>query len=149
MGVYGNPTLLSSLDAELKKGLLVFKDFKAEGIPGKIKTYKKIESNEELILFMKQIQKSFPQFDISINEEETKKCLGIPKQYTFLKWNGEYGGEAKFIVRDNYTQKQSLFIPGRCDYLFWVQSDLANDEVVTQWDKFGNESIDDLGDVAM
>ncbi|MGE7687750.1 hypothetical protein ACQKMI_00920 [Lysinibacillus sp. NPDC097214] len=66
------------------------------------------------------------------------------KRYTLLKWNGEYGTESKFIVRDNFTGMQSLFTPGRCNDLFWFHSDLANDKVVSNWSDFGNESFDDL-----
>ena len=70
------------------------------------------------------------------------------KRYTMLKWNGENGAEAKFIVRDNFTGRQSLFTPGRYEDLFWFQSDLANDEVVCDWSDFGNESFDDLEPIA-
>lgn len=70
------------------------------------------------------------------------------KRFTLLKWNGEYGAEARFIVRDNFTRRQSLFTPGRCEDLFWFHSDLANDDVVSDWNDFGNESFDDLEPIA-
>lgn len=70
------------------------------------------------------------------------------KRYTLLKWNGEYGFDAKFIARDNFTGRQSLFIPGRCEDLFWFDSDLAGDKVISHWSDFGNESIDDLEHLA-
>lgn len=70
------------------------------------------------------------------------------KRFTFLKWNGEYGDEAKFIVRDNDLNMQSLFTPGRCKDLFWFYSDLSSDEAVSCWEGFGVESVDDLEEVA-
>lgn len=72
----------------------------------------------------------------------------IKKRYTLLKWNGEYGAEAKFIVKDNWTAKQSLFTPGRCEDLFWFHANLANDNAVSTWEEFGEESFDDLEPIA-
>ncbi|MFK3961872.1 hypothetical protein [Pseudalkalibacillus hwajinpoensis] len=76
------------------------------------------------------------------------KFYDKPKRFTFLKWNGEYGDEAKFIVRDNDLNMQSLFTPGICNDLFWFHSDLAKDKAVSAWVEFGEESVDDLNEVA-
>jgi hypothetical protein len=81
---------------------------------------------------------------VSLYKHKFNEIQEGQERYTLLKWNGEYGSEARFIVRDNFTDRQSLFTPGRYEDLFWFQSDLANDEVVSDWNDFGNESFDDL-----
>ena len=68
--------------------------------------------------------------------------------YTLLKWNGKYGDDAKFVVRNNSTGQQSMFTPGRTQDLVWVKNDLASQPEIKQWQDFGNESIDNLEDVA-
>lgn len=68
--------------------------------------------------------------------------------YTFLKWNGKYGDDAKFVVRDNKNGKQSMFTPGRPEDIAWANTDLENDEDIAEWQDFGNETVDDLTDVA-
>jgi hypothetical protein len=85
---------------------------------------------------------------VNIYKNKFTEIYEDQKRYTLLKWNGEYGAESKFIVRDNYTGMQSLFTPERCDDLFWFYSDLANDEVVSDWSDFGNESFDELEPIA-
>jgi len=64
--------------------------------------------------------------------------------YTFLKWNGKYGDESKFVIRDNKNGKQSLFTPGRAHDVTWANTDLENDEEFSEWQEFGNETVDDL-----
>ena len=68
--------------------------------------------------------------------------------FTFLKWNGKYGRDSKFVVRDNSTGKQSLFTPGCMRDLVWTSSDLANTLEVKSWEDFGDETVDNLEDVA-
>jgi len=68
--------------------------------------------------------------------------------YTFLRWNGEYGRGAKFVVRDNSTGKQSLFTPGRTQDLTWTSTDLANTLELKNWEEFGNETVENLEEVA-
>ena len=72
----------------------------------------------------------------------------MPKRFTFLKWNGKYGDEAKFIVRDNELNMQGLFIPGKYEDLFWFYSDLSKDKAVSDWEEFGEEGVDDLYQIA-
>lgn len=68
--------------------------------------------------------------------------------FTFLKWNGKYSDDAKFVVRDNSTGKQSMFTPGRTQDLVWTSSDLENMPEVQDWEEFGNETVDDLDAIA-
>lgn len=68
--------------------------------------------------------------------------------YTFLKWNGKYGRDAKFVVRDNSTGKQSLFTPGCMHDITWVTTDLASSPEMGEWEDFGEETVDNLEDVA-
>jgi hypothetical protein len=70
------------------------------------------------------------------------------QSYTILKWNGQYGGRAKFVVRDNSSGKQSMFTPGRTQDLVWVRSDLANAPEIQNWEDFENETVSNLEDVA-
>jgi hypothetical protein len=69
--------------------------------------------------------------------------------YTLLKWNGQYGRDAKFVVRDNSTGKQSLFTPGALRDVVWSSVDLANTLEMKKWQDFGDETVDNLEDVAM
>ncbi|MBO9605443.1 MAG: hypothetical protein J7639_05810 [Paenibacillaceae bacterium] len=83
--------------------------------------------------------------------KETVERAALPPnkmRYTLLKWNKEYGANAKFIVLDNRTNMQSLFTPGRVHDLFWFHSDLSNDPAISNWDAFGEESFDDLEPIA-
>jgi len=68
------------------------------------------------------------------------------KNFTLLKWNGEYGEKAIFIVKDNRLGKQSLFVPGNMDSLNWVDEDLSAEET-KGWQGFENEQIESLEDV--
>lgn len=69
-------------------------------------------------------------------------------KYTFLKWNGKYSQDARFVVKDNSSGKQSVFIPGRTQDLVWTRSNLAEDTSMSDWEDFNNESVDDLESVA-
>jgi hypothetical protein len=68
--------------------------------------------------------------------------------YTFLKWNGKYGADAKFIVRDNSNGQQSVFTPGRTQDLVWTKTPLDQDPQVKEWEDFGNETVPDLEPIA-
>lgn len=68
--------------------------------------------------------------------------------YTFLRWNGKYGAEAKFVVRDNSTGEQSIFTPGRTQDLVWTKVDLASDPQLKDWQDFGNETVPELESIA-
>lgn len=68
--------------------------------------------------------------------------------YTFLKWNGKYGDDAKFVVRNNDTGQQSMFTPGRTQDLMWTKTDLENAPEIQGWQDFGNETVDDLEPIA-
>jgi len=78
---------------------------------------------------------------------ELKSMKGEEGKYTFLKWNGSYGSEANFVVRENATGKQSYFTPDNVKDVAFVDADLTKDPLVKSWDTFGNETIDDLNDV--
>lgn len=69
------------------------------------------------------------------------------KRYTFLLWNGEYGEEANFVVRDNETGKQTFFTPGETQDIVWTDKNLTKLPAVKGWQDFANESVDDLEDV--
>jgi hypothetical protein len=68
--------------------------------------------------------------------------------YTFLRWNGQYGGDAKFVVRDNSSGQQSIFTPGRTQDLVWTKADLSADPQIKDWQDFGNETVPDLEPIA-
>lgn len=67
--------------------------------------------------------------------------------YTFLLWNGKYGDEANFIVRDNKTKRQSFFTPGNMKDIVWTKEDLTKTSAVKDWQDFANETVDNLEDV--
>ena len=71
------------------------------------------------------------------------------KTYTLLKWNGKYGNDAKFVVRDNQTGQQSMFTPGRSEDLVWTKTDLTNVPEIKDWEDFQNETVTDLDAIAM
>ncbi|GED28736.1 hypothetical protein BAG01nite_48380 [Brevibacillus agri] len=142
----GDDHLLQTLQLEFSKGIPSLKAFQQKGIPGKMRGYRKIERTEDLLTLLKSFQEHYPQFDIMIKHKVDSQ--EFKKRYTLLKWNGEYGADAIFIVRDNWKAKQSLFTPGRCEDLFWFHADLANDPSVSSWEDFGEESFDDLEPIA-
>lgn len=67
--------------------------------------------------------------------------------YTFLLWNGKYGDDANFVVRNNKNGKQSFFTPGNMKDLVWTDSDLTRTDAVRGWEDFANETVDNLEDV--
>lgn len=69
--------------------------------------------------------------------------------YTLLKWNEQYGEEAKFIVRDDQNGQQSVFIPGRVQDITWTTSQLDKAPEIDSWEDFKQEKVDNLEDVAM
>lgn len=68
--------------------------------------------------------------------------------YTFLKWNGEYGAEARFVVRNNEDGRQSMFTPGRTQDLVWTSNQLNTTPEISKWQDFGEETVDELDEVA-
>jgi hypothetical protein len=68
--------------------------------------------------------------------------------YTFLRWNGKYGADSKFVTRDNDTGKQAVFTPGRTQDLVWTTVDLENAPEMKEWEDFQNETVDDLESIA-
>jgi hypothetical protein len=68
--------------------------------------------------------------------------------YTLLKWNGHYSDGAKFVVRDDKSGKQSMFTPGRTQDLVWTTTSLDKAPEMSKWSDFGEETVDDLDDVA-
>lgn len=69
--------------------------------------------------------------------------------YTILKWNGSYGGDAKFVVQDDKNGQQSMLTPGRTQDLVWTTTKLDQTPEISKWDDFGNEQVEDLEDVMM
>lgn len=68
--------------------------------------------------------------------------------FTFLKWNGKYGMDAKFVVRNNSTGEQSIFTPGKTADLVWTKAVLDEAPEMSKWADFGNETVQNLEDVA-
>lgn len=66
-------------------------------------------------------------------------------KYSILSWNGKEGIESVFIVKDNKTQKQALFTPGRLSDIVWVREDLTS--TYSDWKDFEEEPADNLEDV--
>lgn len=78
----------------------------------------------------------------------TSPVIQTIKRYTLLRWNGHYGAEAQFVVKDNFNSSESMFTPGLCRDLEWLYVDLANVGEMLYWEEFGNESFDDLEEIA-
>ena len=64
--------------------------------------------------------------------------------YTFLRWNGKYGSESKFVVRDNSTGKQSMFTPGKTEDVVWTTVKLDESPEIKKWEDFGSETVENL-----
>lgn len=80
-----------------------------------------------------------------------KDVGGLPMEnagFTLLKWNGQYGSAARFVVKDNKSGKQSMFTPGRTQDVIWTSMDMQNLPEVKNWDDFGNETVEDLESIA-
>jgi hypothetical protein len=69
--------------------------------------------------------------------------------YTILKWNGQYGKEAKFCVQDDKNGQQSMLTPGRTQDLVWTTTKLDTTPEISKWEDFGNEKVENLDDVMM
>lgn len=68
--------------------------------------------------------------------------------FMFVKWNGKYGDDAKFVVQNMQTDEQALFTPGEMEDITWTNKGLADADEFKTWQDFGNEKVDDLSDVA-
>ena len=68
--------------------------------------------------------------------------------YTLQKWNGQYGADAKFVVRNNDNGQQSMFTPGRTQDLVWTTAKLHETPEISKWQDFGDETVENLEDVA-
>lgn len=68
-------------------------------------------------------------------------------RYTILRWNGEDGEDALFVIKDNLTGKQTLFSPYAPELVDWVDYDLLRQEPMNTWQDFGNESVSSLDDI--
>ena len=69
--------------------------------------------------------------------------------YVLVKWNGKYGNEARFIVKNKKTGKFTLFTPDRVDDIAWVDQDLSQTGEYKNWEDFGNETVNYLENVQM
>jgi hypothetical protein len=69
--------------------------------------------------------------------------------FALLKWNGKYGGDAKFCVRNNASGQQAILTPGRVHDLIWTRSNLVESPEIAEWSDFGEENVQDLDDVIM
>lgn len=68
--------------------------------------------------------------------------------FTFLRWNGLYGDDSIFLVRENSTGYEGLFTPGYPERIKWFEFDLES--MLSQfnnWEELGYETVDDLTDV--
>lgn len=68
-------------------------------------------------------------------------------RYNLLKWNGENGDKAIFVVRDNKRGMFSLFTPDKVGDLAWVTQDLSKTGEAKGWEDFEEEPIQNLEDV--
>jgi len=68
--------------------------------------------------------------------------------FKFLKWNGDYGKDARFVVEDTKNGQQTMFTPGRASDVVWTSTNLAETPEIKHWDDFGDETVDNLEDVA-
>lgn len=64
--------------------------------------------------------------------------------YTLKVWNGKYGNNARFIVKDNKTEKYGEFAPARPKDIAWVREDLTQKEEYKSWESFQDEPLDTL-----
>lgn len=67
--------------------------------------------------------------------------------YSILKWNGQDGDNAVFVVRDNQKSAYSLFTPDKLGDLAWVKQDLSKVGEYKGWEDFEEEPIQNLEDV--
>jgi hypothetical protein len=69
------------------------------------------------------------------------------KGFTFLRWNGNYGNTANFVVKNDATGEQTFFTPGHTQDVAWTKKDLSNSNEAKGWTDFANEHVDNLDDV--
>ncbi|WP_062514731.1 hypothetical protein [Halobacillus sp. KGW1] len=86
-----------------------------------------------------------------VESYQTNITLPAPRKqrYTLLKWNGETEEKAQFIVLDNKTRMQSLYIPTISESLCWFEADLAKDRAVSKWHDYGSIQLDDLDNMIL
>lgn len=68
--------------------------------------------------------------------------------YTLKVWNGKYGNNAKFIVKDS-KGKFAEFSPARPNDVAWVDTDLTKEDEYKNWESFQDEKVNNLADVIM
>lgn len=68
--------------------------------------------------------------------------------FELILWNGEYGNDSAFIVRNEADGKFCLFRPAHRDDVAWTDEDLTKKSEYRsgQWQRFSNppEKIEDL-----
>lgn len=69
--------------------------------------------------------------------------------FTLLKWNGKYDNAAKFIVKNNKTNKYTLFTPDHIKDVAWTDKDMSKLPEYKDWEDFCNEKIEYLENVIM
>lgn len=69
--------------------------------------------------------------------------------YILMKWNGKYGSDAQFIVKNKKTGKFTLFTVDRTDDIAWVDQDLTQTPEYSKWEDFGQETVNYLENVQM
>ena len=62
--------------------------------------------------------------------------------YTALRWNGKTGDEAKFVMRRESDNSQTLFSSSHD--IIWTHTDMANEPNFAAWHCFGDQRIDSL-----
>ena len=70
------------------------------------------------------------------------------KRYVILRWNKKYGSASRFIIKDNSNKKQCIYDPAKEGQATWVSIDLTQAENTKDWEAFGNESFDDISEIA-
>ena len=69
--------------------------------------------------------------------------------FTLVKWNGKYDDDARFIVRDDKTNKYTLFTPDRVKDVAWTSQDMSKLPEYKNWEDFDNEKVQYLENVIM
>ncbi|MGG3843578.1 hypothetical protein [Anoxybacillus kestanbolensis] len=68
--VTGDDSLLHLLQLEFSKGISHLTNFKQKGISRKIKTFRKIVGNEDIVYLLKSVQEKYPHFEIIMEDKE-------------------------------------------------------------------------------
>jgi hypothetical protein len=69
--------------------------------------------------------------------------------YTLLLWNKKYGSGAKFVVKDNKTDKFAEFSPANPKDIAWVSQDISKESDYKDWEDFQNERVEDINSIVM